>query len=237
MPGHIQGNCFQNTAYCFTLPCPCTDGSMGRILLVLYNLHLYKPGLLGEGGGQSSSTQRTLQIPLWKIGLSLTKWVHLKFRGCLSFCESSGRGLKTREIRGLTTLASDKSQIFIYTHLPLATQGRESCIVKPTSLTLRRKEENCLYLHNKAGQQVGMGETLILYWLIFASSLFLWRPHTPAFSALSSAEFIQNSSFCSQGTQGVGPETADNRSEDQTNLSRSLWLKVGVKQRFSRGKK
>lgn len=38
-----------------------------------------------------------------------------------------------------------------------------------------------------------------------------------AFSALSSAEFIQNSSFYSQGTKGMGLETTDNRSEDQTN--------------------
>lgn len=59
-------------------------------------------------------------------------------------------------------------QTFIYTHLSLAIQRRESCIVKSTSLALRKKEENGLY-SKQSGTVVVGGETLILYWFIFAS--------------------------------------------------------------------
>lgn len=84
---------------------------------------------------------------------------------------------------------------------------------------------------------MGMGETLILYWLIFASSLFLWRPHTPAFSALSSAEFIQNSSFCSKGytRRGARDHRQQVRRSDQLK-----WFSVtqgGGKEKIFKGKK
>lgn len=62
-----------------------------------------------------------------EVEISITQKAPQAFRGCLSFCGSSRRRLRPREIMGPTTLplASDETDIHIYTSAPGNTEKGE----------------------------------------------------------------------------------------------------------------
>ena len=145
-PSHVARpilSSFQDTACSFPLPCLCTYGSLGRVLF---------------SSSQSSPPE----------GVPITRQACLLFCDCLSFRGNSGRGLRTREIRGPTTLPV-KEHRYTYTHIcPQRHRKRRACTVKTHFPCSQEKRREFFIFTTK--WDCG-GRTLTsLYWLIFANS-------------------------------------------------------------------